>query len=115
MSSWANWAQALLAFYSRYVRPAGAFSMTTNNELCMLDTWARYSYSATGRIVDLGCWFGATTLALAQGVSDSAHAGKHPPIEAYDRFVWEDWMTYVAQGLGVPWKFNPGDDFLPVA
>ena len=115
MSSWAAWAEALLNFYPRYVRPPGAYSMTTNNELCFLDTWARYSYTGSGRIVDLGCWLGATTLALAQGVSGSTHATRDRPIVAYDRFVWEQWMTDTTSSMKLPWKFRPGDDFYFVA
>jgi predicted O-methyltransferase YrrM len=89
--------------------------MTTNNELCFLDTWARYSYTGSGRIVDLGCWLGATALALAQGVAGSAHARRDQPIVAYDRFVWEQWMTDVTSSMNLPWRFRPGDDFYFVA
>jgi hypothetical protein len=85
--------------------------MTTDEELCFLENYARYSYTGEGQIVDLGCWLGATTLCLARGLADNAHRRHHLPIEAFDRFVWEDWMTPIATVLGVPKQFAPGNDF----
>jgi hypothetical protein len=85
--------------------------MTTDHELCFLENYARFSYTGAGRIVDLGCWLGATTLALARGVADNSAVSLDHPIEAFDRFLWEDWMTPIAAAIGVPKTYRAGDDF----
>jgi len=88
--------------------------MLTDNELCFLEQYGRYSYTGAGKIVDLGCWLGGSTLALARGVADSAHQKRRTrrrPIDAFDRFVWEDWMTPIGRMLDVPKQYAPGDDY----
>ncbi|HMA73325.1 MAG TPA: hypothetical protein VKP67_17850 [Xanthobacteraceae bacterium] len=86
--------------------------MTTNEELCLLENYARYSYTGQGQIVDLGCWLGATTLCLARGLADNAQHRHLRAIDAIDRFVWEDWMTPIAAALGVTKAYRAGDDYL---
>jgi hypothetical protein len=111
LSGWDDWADSLAAICRNFVRPPGVYGMTTDDELCFLENYARYSYTGEGKIVDLGCWLGATTLCLARGLADSPHRPGAPPIEAFDRFVWEEWMTPIAAALGVPRQYAPGDDF----
>jgi hypothetical protein len=115
MSGWQAWADSLAALYPSYVRSPGAWSMTTDAELCFLEAYARWSYTGAGSITDLGCWLGATTLSLARGLAASPHAGLDRPIEAYDRFTWEDWMTPIAAALGLPRAYQRGDDFFDMA
>lgn len=111
MSGWSEWARNLSELYRVYLRPADACGMVTDNELCFLETYARYSYTGAGKIVDLGCWLGATTLALARGVvNNQQHHGDHP-IEAFDRFQWQPWMTPIAERLGCP-GYRNGESFL---
>jgi hypothetical protein len=67
-----------------------------------------------GSIVDLGCWMGATTAALANGLTSNG-AGLPPTevIHAYDQFLWQPWMDYVKdQTFGV---YESGESFLPEA
>jgi hypothetical protein len=111
VDGWLAWAQNLAELYRVYQRPAGAVGMVTDNELCFLETYARYSYTGAGKIVDLGCWFGATTLALARGVIDNPQRRWKRPIEALDRFQWEPWMTLIAQRLGST-CYRDGESFL---
>lgn len=115
MSGWQEWAASLAAIYPAYRRPSGAWSMTTDTELCFLESYARWSYTGAGRIADLGCWLGATALSLARGLAASGHAGPEPPIDAYDRFVWEEWMIPIARAIGVPRGYRVGDDFFAYA
>jgi hypothetical protein len=111
VSGWAAWAQNIAEIYRVYERPAGACGMVSNEELCFLETYARFSFTGAGKIVDLGCWLGATTLALARGVADNPQSRWKRPIEAFDRFVWEPWMTPIAVSLGCR-CYPDGESFL---
>src|SRR5262249_13582069 len=72
-------------------------------------------YSARGRIVDLGCWLGSTTIALARGLRRredfSQDIAQHREVvHAYDRFVWEPWMDPFLEGCQT--TYQAGDSFL---
>lgn len=111
MSGWPAWAQNLDALSRVYVRPPGACGMVTDAELCLAETYARHSYTGAGKIVELGCWLGAVTLALARGVADNPQSRWKRPIDAIDRFRWEAWMTPIAERLGCP-TLAEGESFL---
>lgn len=68
----------------------------------------------SGAIVDLGCWMGATTAALAHGLtSNGAGLTSTEVINAYDQFVWQPWMDECRdQIFGI---YEPGESFLPEA
>jgi hypothetical protein len=88
--------------------------MTTRHELCFVEGYARDIFSGTGRIVDLGCWYGATTAALARGLRDNPCAEDNAVIEAFDLFIWKSWMDQHAERLmrlGKSYAVN--DCFLP--
>jgi hypothetical protein len=110
MSGWAAWAQNLDDLARTYQRPASARGMVTDAELALAEHYARFSYSGAGKIVELGCWLGAVTLALARGVADNPQTGFKRPIEAIDRFRWEAWMTPIAERLGCP-RVAEGESF----
>jgi hypothetical protein len=66
-----------------------------------------------GAIVDLGCWMGATAVALAQGLRERpgfANADDAKVI-AYDQFIWLNYMD----GLPTYGIYAHGDCFLPEA
>lgn len=111
MDGWSAWARNLAELYRTYQRSSRPVGMVTDNELCFLETYARYSYTGAGKIVDLGCWLGATTLALARGVIDNQQHHWKRPIEAFDRFQWEAWMTPIAERLECP-CCREGESFL---
>ncbi len=115
MSGWPAWARNLDALCPVYQKPPNARGMITDAELCLAETYARFSYTGAGRIVELGCWQGAVTLALARGVAANANGPwKTKPIESFDRFVWEPWMTPIAERLGCP-RVADGESFMPLA
>jgi hypothetical protein len=65
---------------------------------------ARY-VGKKGAIVDLGCWLGATSIALAQG------ADGNDSVFGFDTFRWEAWMpAHIAHCI-----YEPGESFLPEA
>lgn len=73
---------------------------------------ARY-FGREGAIVDLGCWLGATSIALARGLQDHGSKGEQRPerVVGFDRFEWESWMP-----AHIPYcLYQPGDSFLPEA
>lgn len=73
---------------------------------------ARY-VGKEGAIVDLGCWLGSTSIALAQGLLDHGSQADHrtEKVFGFDRFVWEEWMpAHIPFG-----HYHPGESFLPEA
>lgn len=111
MGGWEEWAQNMDMLQSVYQRPGNARGMVTDAELCLAETYARHSYRGEGKIVELGCWLGAVTLALARGASDNCQVRWARPIHSYDRFRWEGWMTPIAERLGCP-SVQEGESFL---
>ena len=106
-----RWLKRLTQHYRNYQRPAQAWGMTSNNELCFLETYARDVFSEMGSIVDLGCWYGATTISLARGLEarpGPAHAGT---ITALDLFEWESWMDPIAKIVSLPRQYAAGQSF----
>jgi hypothetical protein len=70
-----------------------SLGMATPEEQAYLRWYAECEYTGRGEIVDLGCWLGASTIALATGLSQNPRvARKDRRIHAYDRFEWEPWM-----------------------
>jgi hypothetical protein len=73
---------------------------------------ARYA-GKEGAIVDLGCWLGSTSIALAQGIlrHGSQADNRTEKVFGFDRFVWDEWMPApIPYGL-----YQPGESFLPEA
>jgi hypothetical protein len=73
---------------------------------------ARY-VGKEGAIVDLGCWLGSTSIALAQGFLDHGSQGNHrtEKVFGFDRFIWEEWMpAHIPFG-----HYHAGESFLPEA
>ena len=105
-------------FFSRLFqskRPSSAvdaLGMISGQECAWFRTYAADTYTGAGAIVDLGCFVGATTVSLAQGLCGNRLA-KTAKIHAYDRFLWEGWMQewWEAQELPPP-KLEAGT-FLP--
>ena len=105
------WLDALGQQYGTYRRPSQAYGMTTDNELHFLETYARDQFTGRGKIVDLGCWYGATTLSLARGLAANRHATAHRTIEAFDLFEWHEWMDPIAQQVSLPRRYANGQSF----
>jgi hypothetical protein len=108
-----DWLGALPDHYRQYRKPEGIWSMTTRRELCFCETYARDCFSGTGIIVDLGCWFGATTFCFARGLKQNTHAKQYRRIEAFDRFVWDERWQRVADAIGMRVEYRPGENFFP--
>ena len=72
---------------------------------------ARY-VGKEGAIVDLGCWLGSTSIALAQGILEHSQAGhRTEKVFGFDRFIWEEWMpAHIPSG-----QYHAGESFLPEA
>lgn len=88
--------------------------MTTREEQAWLHWYASREYRGEGAIVDLGCWLGASTIALAEGLRHNPGRGAAGArIHAYDRFVWEEWMEDSVAGTALAGRLRPGESFLP--
>jgi hypothetical protein len=99
----------------RYLRKLGKtrkFGMTSRQEQQWLRTYAARSYRGTGAMVDLGCFLGATTIALAEGLALNRKA-KRKQIHAYDLFTWNEGYEAWARGREVEGLFTAGASFLP--
>lgn len=106
-----NWLTTLADQYESYQKPAHLWSMTTRRELCFCESYARDCFSGEGKIVDLGCWYGATTYCLAQGLAQNTRAKGNRTIEAFDRFIWQEGMDQIADSIQMPVIYQPGQSF----
>lgn len=86
--------------------------MVSSQEREYLQEFAKSEYSGQGEIVDLGCWLGASTIALAIGLKGNLNLkAKESIIHAYDIFVWEAWMNQFVVDTPLEGKYKPGDSF----
>src|SRR5205814_9280033 len=65
-----------------------------------------------GAIVDLGCFLGGTTIALADGLALNRRAHRQQ-IHAYDLFTWNEGYEAWAKETELAGRFAPGESFLP--
>jgi hypothetical protein len=73
--------------------------MVSLEERKFLRWYAEKMFTGAGEIVDLGCWLGASTLPLLEGISQNPNpAAKQHKVYAYDRFIWEGWMPLAGFG-----------------
>ena len=98
-------------FHLRSRRKEQHFGMTTRHEQHWLRTYAAKTFSGNGALVDLGCFLGATTISLAQGLALNPRAGQ-AVIHAYDLFRWDEDFKLWAKGREVEGRFSAGDSFL---
>jgi hypothetical protein len=106
-----KWLKKLPRRYKKYRQPKGLWSMTIARELAFCESYARECFSGAGRMVDLGCWFGATTFSLARGLTRNRRAKNNRMIEAFDLFVWNKWMQLAADPIQMPVKYREGESF----
>src|SRR5881394_2941844 len=100
-------------FASKRLPPAtDPVGMLVGQECDWFRTYAAETYSGAGAVVDLGCFVGASTISLAQGLR-SNRAAKTAKIYAYDNFIWEDWMEYWWKAKGLAPAKLEADSFLP--
>jgi hypothetical protein len=98
-------------FHLRSRRNEQQFGMTTRHEQHWLRTYAAKTFSGNGALVDLGCFLGATTISLAQGLALNPRGGQ-ATIHAYDLFTWDEDFKLWAQGREVEGRFSTGESFL---
>ena len=96
----------------RALKKKKQFGMTSLGEQHWLRTYAARRYRGDGAIVDLGCFLGATTIALAQGLALNPKA-KRKRIDAYDLFLWNEVFEKWSKGREVEGAFTVGGSFLP--
>lgn len=87
--------------------------MVSSDEMAFFTESAARYVGREGAIVDLGCWLGSTSIALAQGIL--SHGSKtdngNEKVFGLDMFLWEEWMP-----AHIPYcVYEPGDSFLPEA
>jgi hypothetical protein len=86
--------------------------MTSRHEQHWLRTYAAETYRGIGAIVDLGCFLGATTISLAEGLALNSKPGQKQ-IHAYDLFTWDERFELWAKGKEVEGRFTIDGSFLP--
>jgi hypothetical protein len=87
--------------------------MVSPDEMAFFRESAARSVGKEGAIVDLGCWLGSTSIALAQGILSGGPQADNrtEKVLGFDRFVWEEWMpAHISYG-----RYHPGESFLPEA
>jgi predicted O-methyltransferase YrrM len=66
------------------------YSMLTDLEKQYLHTFAFKKYAGQSAIVDLGCWLGSSTIALASGLRKRRDLQlRSALVHAHDRFIWD--------------------------
>lgn len=84
------------------------YTMLTKPELAFLHTLTKDVYQGEGKIVDLGCFLGGSTCALASGLHENSFKNKANLIYSYDLFVWDKYQhDFLKEKLG----FKIGDGF----
>jgi len=106
-----KWLRKLPRRYKKYRQPTGLWSMTIPRELAFCESYARECFSGKGRMVDLGCWYGATTFSLARGLKRNWRARNNRIIEAFDLFLWMGWMNPIADHIKMPRMYGNGESF----
>ncbi|MEH2093112.1 glycosyltransferase [Nostoc sp.] len=89
--------------------------MTSIDEQLFLENYAQNEYSGRGEIVELGCWFGSSTISLVMGLeANSCVTNKNQRIHAYDIFIWCSLanMPQSVIGTSLEGKYKDGDSFL---
>jgi hypothetical protein len=99
-------------FHLRSKRNKQEFGMTTRHEQHWLRTYAAQTYRGTGAIVDLGCFLGASTISLAQGLALNSKI-RQKQIHAYDLFIGDEFYEAWAKGKQVEGLLTAGGSFLP--
>ena len=99
-------------FYLRSKRSKQMFGMTSRHEQHWLRTYAAETYRGIGAIVDLGCFLGATSISLAEGLALNSTPGQKQ-IHAYDLFTWDERFELWAKGKEVEGCFTVDGNFLP--
>jgi hypothetical protein len=95
----------------RKLRKTWKFGMTSRREQQWLRRYAAQSYRGVGAIVDLGCFLGGTTIALAEGLALNRKA-QRKQIHAYDLFTWNEGYEAWAKETELAGRFVPGESFL---
>jgi hypothetical protein len=96
----------------RQLRKSWKFGMTSRREQHWLRKYAAQSYRGLGAIVDLGCFLGGTTIALAEGLALNRKA-QGQQIHAYDLFTWNEGYEAWAKATELAGQFRPSESFLP--
>lgn len=93
--------------------PKARIGMVSPEEIAFYGESAARYVGKEGAIVDLGCWLGSTSIALARGLLSH---GSNPDCQnekvfGFDWFTWEEWMP-----ARIPYcQYQPGESFLPEA
>lgn len=84
--------------------------MTSENERVFLKFYSEKYYSGEGKIVDLGCWLGATSFAIANGLNNNRSCENFEKvIYAFDLFEWNDSLEKHVRGTSLEGKLIAGD------
>jgi hypothetical protein len=73
--------------------------------------WLGSCISGVGEVVELGCWMGSSTCALAEGLAINQRF-RHRRIHAFDSFIWENWMDPYREQFNLPLAVRTGDSYL---
>lgn len=86
--------------------------MTAPVERAYFKWHAQEIFTGRGAVVDLGSWFGSTTVMLALGLSKNPRMqARLTSVHAFDRYIWEPWMEPYAWPVQSE-QYSPGDSFI---
>lgn len=92
---------------------ASILGMTTARERRWVHWYGRALFRGEGDVVDLGSWFGSSTVPLVAGLAaNRGRAAASRRVFAYDLFRWDEWMRPALAGTRYEGRFAPGESFL---
>jgi hypothetical protein len=91
--------------------------MITSHERAFLCWYAAEKYTGLGLIVELGSFAGASTVALAEGLTRSKNSAKKAakkPMRVYDRYICGDYEAKFLNSGTHSKAYSPGETFYPL-
>jgi hypothetical protein len=88
--------------------------MTSMSEQVYCDWYADKLYTGRGKIVELGAWLGALTMAIAAGLRRNSRMPRKALFHSYDIFRWHHSFEIAVKGTPLERVFKDGDDFYPL-
>jgi hypothetical protein len=88
--------------------------MTSMAEQAYCEWYAAQLYTGKGKIVELGAWLGALTLAIGAGLRRNRRNRGPDAFHTYDRFRWHHSFNNTVRGTSLEGAYQEGADFYPL-
>jgi hypothetical protein len=109
-----TWLKPLKKRWDRLLGRRDVPGMVSQEERAFCEAYAGSEYTGAGALVELGCWLGSCSAALARGlVRNPRRQTATRSLDVFDRFLWQGYMEAVVVGTSWQGRFSAGGSFLP--